>query len=215
MFHEHVNAGWLDVPCLPEVNYFTKSRRAKRLPLIPAIAALLRPRPGRVASGLLYLRHGAEAIGRRSGIIGSQYSILVTEFQRRCNGSACTAGERQDIRDQLFHEAGGMNYDHIATEFGKISRQLTWPRSATIKDFRHLAATCLENAGMPENYRKFLLGHSPGRAAIVTYTHLNAIREKFDAAVAGEFHPLLEAIERRTAELKLATGTEREGSPMA
>ena len=46
LFHEHVNGGWLDVPCLPEVDYFTKGRRAKRLPLIPAIAALLRTTSG-------------------------------------------------------------------------------------------------------------------------------------------------------------------------
>ena len=58
-----------------------------------------------------------------------------------------------------------MSYDHIATEFDKISRRLAWPRSATIKDFRHFGATCLENAGMPEHYRKFLVGTVtwPGR----------------------------------------------------
>jgi integrase len=141
---------------------------------------------------------------------------MVKEFERRCGAAtASTAAQRRLIRDRLFHEAGGMNYDHIATEFGKVSRRLGWPKLATIKDFRHLAATCLENAGMPEHYRKFLLGQSPGRAAIVTYTHLNTIREKFDAAATGEFRALIEAIERRTAELTLAANTEREESPLA
>lgn len=209
LFHEHVNSGWLDVPCLPEVNYFTKGRRSKRLPLIPAISALLRAAPGPSSSGLLCLRRDVAASEFSGGLIGSPYSTLVKQFQSRCgNSSGRTAAERQLVRDRLFHEAGGLNYDHIATEFGKISRRLGWPRSATIKDFRHLAATCLENAGMPEHYRRFLLGQSPGRAAIVTYTHLNEIREKFDAAAGSVLRPLVEAIDRRVQGLSPNANTE-------
>ena len=47
---------------------------------------------------------------------------------------------------------------------------------------------------MPEHYRKFLLGQSPGRAAIVTYTHLNEIRRRFEEAVQRQFQPLVDAI---------------------
>ena len=62
-------------------------------------------------------------------------------------------------------------------------------------------ATCLENAGMPEHYRKFLMGQSPGRAAIVTYTHLNEIRQRFNDAVEKTLRPLVDAIERRSRDL--------------
>ena len=181
LFHEHLGKSWLDVPCLPEVDYFTKGRRAKRLPVIPAIDVLLRSNAIDSPSGLLYLRRDATSVGRGNSLVGSSYPAMVKEFQRRCGtATTSTSAQRRVTRDQLFHNAGGANYDHLATEFGKVSRRLGWPKAATIKDFRHLAATCLENAGMPEHYRKFLLGQSPGRAAIVTYTHLNAIREKFE-----------------------------------
>ena len=88
---------------------------------------------------------------------------LASEFQRRCAapGNRTAAGRRR-IRDRLLHDAGGINYDHIVTEFSKLARALKWPRSATLKDFRHLAATCLENSGMPEHYRKFLLASRRG-----------------------------------------------------
>ena len=74
-------------------------------------------------------------------------------------------------------------------------RRLQWPSTATIKDFRHLFATCLENAGMPEHYRKYLMGQSPGRAAIVTYTHLNEIRQRYEEAVLRQIQPLVDVID--------------------
>ena len=69
--------------------------------------------------------------------------------------------------------------------------------------FGHLVATCMENAGMPEHYRKFLLGQSPGRAAIVTYTHLNEIRQRFEETIEKSLQPLIDAIDRRTKYLSV------------
>ena len=136
--------------------------------------------------------------------MGASLRTLVKEFQRRCTAPGIrTAADRHRVRDQLLHDAGGINYDVIVSEFGKVARALKWPQPATLKDFRHLAATCLENAGMPEHYRKFLLGQSPGRAAIVTYTHLNEIRQRFEEAVEKNLHPLIDAIDRRARYLDL------------
>lgn len=45
------------------------------------------------------------------------------------------------------------------------------------------------------------MGHAPGRAAIVTYTHLNKLREHYLRAVEIEFAPLVNAIHRRAIEL--------------
>ena len=51
------------------------------------------------------------------------------EFQRRCAAAGIrTAADRRRVRDQLLHEAGGITYDHIVTEFGKVARGLDWPR---------------------------------------------------------------------------------------
>ena len=61
LFHEHLDADWLRVPCIPELSYFTKGRRDKKLPLpesLPRFWDLLRrPAP----QGLLYERRAVVA----------------------------------------------------------------------------------------------------------------------------------------------------------
>jgi len=206
LFQEHLRGDWLDVPCLPELAYYTKGRREKHLPVLACLSALFRPMVESNPGGLLYRRRNVIASSAVAPLAGMTLTALASDFQRRCVAPGnCTAADRRRIRDRLLHVAGAINYDHIVTEFSKLARALKWPRSATLKDFRHLAATCLENSGMPEHYRKFLLGQSPGRAAIVTYTHLNEIRKRFDEAVVATLRPLVEAIDRRTHDLVLTS----------
>ncbi len=202
LVHEHLDRDWMRVPCLPELAYQTKGRREKQLPLSPCIAALLKSPLQSATVGLLYLRREAMTGMEKPLLVGKSLDDLVQEFRHRCTApKVSTAANRRRLRDRVLHDAGGITYDHIVAEFKKLARALGWPRSATIKDFRHLFATCLENAGMPEHYRKFLLGQSPGRAAIVTYTHLNEIRQRFNEAVEKTLSPLVEAIERRSRDL--------------
>jgi len=197
LFHEHLDNDWLKVPCLPELAYDTKGHREKRLPVIPCIAGLLNGDPQHSTTGLLYVRRDAHT-GRQTSLAGGSLAAVVREYQQRCAARTVrTAVDRRRVRDQVLHDAGAMTYDHIVTEFRKVARSLSWPASATIKDFRHLFATCLENCGMPEHYRKFLMGQSPGRAAIVTYTHLNEIRQRFGEAVDKTLRSIVDAIQRQ------------------
>jgi len=181
----------------------TKGRRDKQLPLISPLDSLLTMNAALSGKqGLLFLRRDILSGRETAPLVGMLLAELAQEFHRRCtNQNVRSAAERQQVRDKILHDAGGISYDHIMTEFNKVARALDWPRAATLKDFRHLSATCLENAGMPEHYRKFLMGQSPGRAAIVTYTHLNEIRQRFDEAIEKSFGPIVEAIARRTSEL--------------
>jgi integrase len=202
LLYEHLDQDWLRVPCMPELAYQTKGRREKRLPVLPCITALLHPPSQSAAAGFLYVRRGVIAGVEKPRLAGASLGDLVQEFRRRCAApKVCTAADRRRVRDGVLHDAGGITYDHIVTEFNKVAPALGWPRSATIKDFRHLFATCLENAGVPEHYRKFLMGQSPGRAAIVTYTHLNEVRQRFRDAVEKTLAPLVEAIGRRARDL--------------
>jgi hypothetical protein len=100
-----------------------------------------------------------------------------------------------------MQEAGQLSYDYLEGEFQKLARQLSWPASATLKDLRHLFSTCLENAGVPEYFRKYLMGHSFGRAPIVAYTHITEekIKQHYFRAVSTEFAPIIRAIEGRMA----------------
>jgi integrase len=201
LFREHLSREWLDVPCLPELAYFTKGRRNKRLPLVPCLDDLLQTADAPRRCGLLYLRRGV-ADNDSAPLMDASLQTLIAEYQRRCAAAAIrTAADRQRVRDQILHDAGGIDYDVIVTEFRKVAHALNWPQRSTLKDFRHLFATALGNAGMPEHYRKFLLGQSPGRAAIVTYTHLNEIRHHFEEAINKRLRPLVAAIERRSHDL--------------
>ena len=209
LLHERLRSDWLDVPCLPDLAYYTKGRREKRLPMISCLDSLLQAGAQTPSAGLLYLRRSVVAEPGSAALAGASFLALVKEFQRRsAAGGIHTAADRRRLRDQLLHDAGGINYDHIVAEFGKVARALKWPQPATIKDFRHLVATCLENAGMPEHYRKFLLGQSPGRAAIVVYTHLNEIRQRFEEAVGKNLYPLVSAIDQRAKDLGLTLTTQ-------
>lgn len=59
----------------------------------------------------------------------------------------------------------------------------------------------MQNGGLPEYYRRYLMGHSPGRAAIVSYTHLNELREHYETAVAKKLQPIMAALQQRQRHL--------------
>ena len=189
LFYESVDDNWLRVKCLPELNYFTKGRRNKQFPLIDPLRDLIGPNE----SGLIFVRRGADASPK------ARLQQFVLELERRwTQGRDRSANQRQRLRDQVLMEHGCLNYDRIEGDFQSVASSLNWPRSATLKDFRHLFSTCLENAGVPEFYRRFLMGQSAGRSAIVGYTHLNKVKDHYAAALEKEFAPIIGAIHDRS-----------------
>jgi hypothetical protein len=59
----------------------------------------------------------------------------------------------------------------------------------------------MNNASMPEGYRRYLMGQAPGKAAVVAYTHLSDLARHYREAVLREWQPLVGAILRRLSEL--------------
>jgi hypothetical protein len=201
LFREHLEADWLRVPCIPELAYQTKGRRDKRFPLIDPLRPFwdhLRAGPGQ---GLLYLRRRVLEGKDPAPMRGRSLAELTAEFQCRAAGPSGGAAGRLRLRDAVLCEAGGVSYDQVQGEFEGMARRLTWPGRATLKDFRHLFCTALGNAAMPEGYRRYLMGHAPGKAAVVAYTHLHQLRDQYARAVAQEWAPLVEAVTRRAKEL--------------
>lgn len=200
LFREYLEGDWLKVPCNPELCYLSKGRRDKRFPLIPCVQSLLQTSPS--GKGLLFRRRNLEESRKQLSLYSASLQELVQEFQQRCaRVRHLDSAQKIGLRDQLLQDAGAMTYDHVETEFRIIAKTLAWPKTATLKDFRHLFSTCLENAGMPEHYRKYLMGQSPGKAAINTYTHLNQIRQHFERAMEKEFQPLMDAVAHRAQTL--------------
>lgn len=187
LFAEDVTADWLHFPCRPELAYMTKGRREKRLPLIPELteyAELLRVHGD---GGPLFRRH----------VNGPLKSLSDIQSAMEKQSIGFNAIERQRLRDRLLRSAGGLSYDHIEGSFRSIASRLSWPSTATLKGFRHHFATVLENGGMPESYRRYLMGHAPGGAAIVRYTHLNKVREHYRRVMLGECPCLVQLINAR------------------
>jgi integrase len=201
LFGEHVQDGWLRVQCVDGLAYQTKGRRDKRFPLLPCLDPLKQKYPDK---GLCFLRRPVTEGAEIAPLAGSSLANLEEEFQERWRKAVkLTAAQKLQLRDAILHEAGGLNYDHIEGEFKRVARQLNWPAAATVKDFRHLFSSLLENAGVPEFYRRYLMGQSPGKAAIVNYTHLNKVKEHYEQAVRREFGPITNAIDKRARELRL------------
>ena len=45
------------------------------------------------------------------------------------------------------------------------------------------------------------MGHAPGKAAVVSYTHLDQLRQQYAEVIRREWMPLVEAVNRRVREL--------------
>jgi integrase len=196
---EHPEDGWLRIPCLPELGYETKGKRDKRLPLVGCLGPVIAAEGRR---GLLRLRRGVAEGREQPPLLGATQGELIEEYRRRCAETrSLAAARRARLRDEVLRDAGGLRYDHVEGEFTQLARRLGWPTSATLKDFRHLFATGLENGGVPESYRRYLMGHALGRAAITGSTHLNRLREHSSAALAREWPTRLAAHQRRAVKL--------------
>ncbi len=191
IFRENCTTEFIAIKSLPDLQYLTKGRRDKRIPLLAELQSLWPADGDAKPCGLLFQRRNAAASTRAA------LPQCVATFREQSRDIK-SAAERQRIRDRLQRAAGGVDYDVLEREFRQVTRQLDWPATATMKGFRHLFATSLENSGMPEFYRRYLMGHSNGRSAIVTYTHLNQLREQYARAIKVAFSDVLAVVLPKT-----------------
>lgn len=201
LFHEDVDRGWLNVCCHPDLDYLTKGQRDKRFPLVDDLSDLWEAWSPLGAQGPVLLRR-AWTDESKSSAVDRSYDALVATYRALCQDKhALTVVARRQIRDRLIREAGALNYDQIDGEFRRVARTLGWKATATLKGFRHLFATALENSGCPETYRRFFLGHSPGRAASIHYTHLDQLQRHFQNFLVQEYADVVSALRSCAAEL--------------
>jgi integrase len=206
LFREHLRNGWLQVPCIPELAILTKGRRSKHLPVLPCLEAVWKNALQRQSYGLLYLRRAVIERQEQAPLREASLPDLIAEFQARCTSSRTIhAAEKIRLRDQLLKDAGGLSYDQVEGEFHRVAGKLGWPRQATVKDFRHLFSTSLENAGVPLYFRQYLMGQAPTKAPITPYTHLapDRLHKHYDSAIRKEFKPALKTLADRINQLGL------------
>jgi hypothetical protein len=201
LFREHLSDEWLRVPCIEELGYWTKGRRDKRVPLPVELHTLRETWRRGQPAGLLFERRAICECQETAVLRGQSLAELVAEYRRRCTSAGIpNALQRQQIRNQVLSDAGGLRYDHIEAEFHSVAQRLKWPSTATLKDLRHLFATTMNNAGLPDPYRRYLLGQSPPRAAVTAYTHLDDLQRQYHAALQREFQPILDVLKQRCSQ---------------
>lgn len=62
---------------------------------------------------------------------------------------------------------------------------------------------CLRYDGGAEAYRRNLMGQSPGKAAIVTYTHLNELRRHYVDGMRKEMQPVITAVKQKIGPIRM------------
>jgi hypothetical protein len=149
---------------------------------------LLQPEPH--AQGLLFTRRSIFEGQENPPPLGASQTHLADVLEQQLRGHT-GALERQRIRDRLLKAAGAITYDQVEDEFRKLAKKLDWGSQATLKDFRHMFASSLANAGMPEPYRQYLMGHATSSATIAAYTHLNKVGEQYLLVADREWPSLL------------------------
>jgi hypothetical protein len=195
LFRAHLEPDWLRVCCIPELGYFTQARRDKSLPLILELRPFWDWLRETSSPGFLYQRRPVFEGRQPARLRETSLEALIHEFQLRCASTQAQSHvQRVRLREQLVREAGGLTYDHIEQEFHGVAGRLRWPNAATLKDFRHVFATMLGGTPMSEAYKKYLMGQSPGKAALNAYTHLTQVREQFQAAINHAWPRLIETI---------------------
>lgn len=194
LFREHVGDDWLEVPNLPEFDYLTKGRRHKRFPWTPELAGFRDRLIGETRRGLLYKRDDFFGRSERPAVADDLAGLAEQYRNRLAAEGTVSQRTRLGIRRNVFREAGALTYEDIQRLFERISGKLGWSERPTLKDFRHLFATTLSDANISESYRKYLLGHAPGREASVAYTHLHRLREQFATVLQNHFAPVLDVL---------------------
>jgi hypothetical protein len=206
LFQEHMQHEWLLVHNLPELDYTTKGRREKRFPLVAACLPIWTFLRGTRKQGLLLQRETVVS-GKEKALLGDlSLPRLIESYQQGCQRSDHSDRiKRRLFRNVLLRQAGAITYETTEGHFNGIARRLGWPEKATLKDFRHLFATTLASSGMPECYRRYLMGHAPGRDAIVAYTHLSDLSNQFNKFCHGSWKPLLDAVNSRLNALEITS----------
>lgn len=174
LFAENVESLFMRGDCIEVLDHRSKGVRNKSLPWIEPLRTLLISE-GKF-EGLLFTRRQTDEIA----LPNASLETIAAEYRSRVTkAKSYDAASRERVRDGVMNDAGAVTYKIVVGEFTALTSSLNWPKSATLKDLRHLCQTCLDNGGLTLSERQYLLGQSMGRAAINAYLHLNKLAEHY------------------------------------
>lgn len=201
VFHEDLDQNWFRVQCKPSIDYFTKGRQDKKFPMLEALKPFqsILERNGQ---GLRFQNRNAKKNNLHPislKAVNEQFAAATMRIQNPL------PTERRKLRDKTMRQQGHLNYDQVRREFDKLRQKLDWPNTVRPMALRHLFSTCVENAGVPTFFRKYMMGQSFGREAIVSYTHIteDKLREHYNRALHTELAPIHEALKKRRHKIEI------------
>jgi integrase len=183
----------------PRLGWQVKTRNERDIPLVPALAAVLRAHLGCRAHGPVFRRRrwkerAVGPLGTASpDALGEELARRVAD-QEAVQGQPLTRVERGRVARQLWREVGAVKGERVRLEFLRRTRAIGLPGCTAPKALRHLFATALQEGRVDPLIRNELMGHVAAGArsaghglamtAVYTHTRPEVRRQQLEAALA-------------------------------
>ncbi len=205
--------GWICIRNKPRLGWQVKTRNERAIPLVPALADILRRLIGDRRTGSVFCQRRC-AQGYVPPLIHLTATALERELNRRATEqSRDHTGELQRrhqhcLAQTIWRDLGALKEDWLRTEFMRITMRAGWPEITAPKTLRHTFATALQDANVDPLVRNELMGHAPasfgsygsglGMTAVYTHTRPETKRRQLEQALGTR--PAMEAIGRWLAD---------------
>ncbi len=202
-----LSAGLLRVRNKPRLGWQVKTRNQRDVPLLPALADVLRVHlAGRTGGPVFRRRTWRDG---RLGFDASSAAAVERELTQRL--AADTSSSSHDRATRLraargvWRDIGAVDETRVRVEFMRVARAVGLAGQTAPKVFRHQFATVLQEGRVDPLVRNLLMGHAAagarapghglGMTAVYTHTRPETVREQLLAAFAGR--PVLAVAEKR------------------
>ncbi|HKB35830.1 MAG TPA: tyrosine-type recombinase/integrase [Gemmataceae bacterium] len=194
-----LDAGLLRVRNKPRLGWQVKTRNEREVPLVPALAEVLRIHLGGRRTGPVFRRR--RYAGGPSGLLNSPtLAALEQEWaaqiaaREEVAGRPLSRAERAGLARGLWRDLGAVKGDRVRVEFMRLTRSIGLPGCTAPKVLRHLFATALQEGRVDPLIRNELMGHVAagertaghglGMSAVYTHTRPEHRRRQLELALA-------------------------------
>jgi integrase len=181
----------------PRLGWQVKTRNERDIPLVPALAEVLRRHLGRRGCGPVFRRRTYADLSAAGAM---DPNALEQELARRCAAEEARSRKglsragRCRLARRLWRDLGAVREDRVRLEFLRLTGAIGLPGYTAPKVLRHQFATALQEGRVDPLIRNELMGHVAagaraaghglGMTAVYTHTRPQTRREQLEAALA-------------------------------
>ena len=202
-----LDAGWMLIRNKPDLGWWIKTRRDRKIPLIAEAVAVLRHVIGNRSAGPVFLRQQFDAAeGHLAGAGRKALARVITKRSEKIERQAdqtLTRDAREKIAATVWQEAGALRADRVRLSFIRTTSSMGLSGATCPKSWRHTFATLLQDANVDPLIRQLTLGHAPqgsseGTLGMTTvYTHTRPETQQREITRALELWPQSLELARR------------------